>query len=67
MKKKYKIVNVEYGVHELIDLAQEEYRSHHPELDCMYLSKSKILYEVLKYYLPDKTFIKWVKDKELLK
>ena len=37
--------------HELIPLCRKIYLSHHPELINIRISKSKILYEVMKYYI----------------
>jgi len=60
---KYKVLNVDEKIHKLIDLCEKEYRLHHPELDGIYLSKTKIVLEVIKFYLPKKVYNEYVEGK----
>ena len=51
MVKKYKSLQIEEDVRELLDSCESTYRKHHPELDGIVLTKSKILREVCKFYI----------------
>jgi len=57
MAKQYISVSVETANLVLLKHAEVVYREHHPELHLIPLSKSKVIYEVLKFYL-DKTKFK---------
>ena len=51
MAKTYHTIRIEEELLSFIESAEEEYRKHHKEFDGIVLTKSKILYEVLNYYL----------------
>lgn len=44
-------IKINEEVNKLIEDAKKEYLKHHPEMELIPLSKSKILYEALKYYI----------------
>lgn len=46
----YKQIIVKKDIYNLLPTAIEIYRKHHPELDGIPISKSKIILEVLKFY-----------------
>lgn len=46
-----KPVMLDDDVFEIVQQCEADYRSHHPELDKVPLSKNKIIYEMGKYYL----------------
>jgi hypothetical protein len=52
MVKKFKTINVSEKTKAMVKLCEEEYRTHHPELDAIPLSEDKIMFEVMKFYLP---------------
>jgi len=54
MTKKYKTVAVEDKTLGFLSDCEYIYRKHHPELKDIVLTKSKILNEVMRFYL-DKT------------
>ena len=51
MVKNYVTLNIEEDVYDEIKKCKEEYLSHHKELDGVFISKSKILREIIKFYL----------------
>ena len=51
----YKPMQIKEDVLELLGDCEFIYRQYHPELNEVYLSKSKILYEVFKFYLQKTT------------
>jgi len=54
MVKRFESIAVWKQIKDLIVLCETEYRKNHPELDGIPLSKSKILFEVMIFYLPKK-------------
>lgn len=51
MSQKYRTLCVKNEITELLSDCEFVYREVHPEFNMVPLSKSKILYEVLKFYL----------------
>ena len=51
MSNKYRSISVEKQLFPLLKDCEFIYRQHHPELEKIPLSKSKIIYEVIKFYL----------------
>ena len=47
----YQTMRIKNKVVALLDDCEYIYRKYHPELNEVYLSKSKVLYEVIKFYL----------------
>ena len=46
-----KTILVSPDVFDMIDACHKEYIRNHPEMKNVYLSKNKILYEVMQWYL----------------
>lgn len=51
MAKHYKTLAIEEKMFNYLDDCEYIYRKHHPELNNIYLTKTKILYEIIKFYL----------------
>jgi len=51
MVKKYRTLSFDSDLNDLITKCKLEYLKHHPEMREINITKSKILYEVLNYYL----------------
>ena len=51
MVKKYSNIRIETEVLNQLSECEKEYRSHHPEFEGLFLPKSKILREIIKFYL----------------
>ena len=47
----YNNLRIKKEISERIDDCEYIYRKYHPELNEVYLTKSKILYEIIKFYL----------------
>jgi len=56
MTNKYISISINKQLNVYINKCEELYREHHPELDGVPLSRSKIIYEVLKFYLKNKKY-----------
>lgn len=73
MTKHYKTLALEGSVFDLFDDCEFIYRKAHPELKHVYLSKSKIEFEIRKFYLKgtEKEVLNWASlnrgYKELIK
>lgn len=60
---KHKNVMLQYDIFELIKVCEEIYLLHHPEMSKIKLTKSKILFEVMRYYiLTEKKYSYMFKD-----
>ena len=51
MAKHYKTLAIEEKMFEYLDDCELIYRKYHPELQFVQLTKTKILYEIIKFYL----------------
>lgn len=49
--KKYVTINIEKERVEELNKCEILYRKYHPEFNNMKLTKSKIMYEIIKFYL----------------
>lgn len=46
-----KQARIDKNTAELLNLCEKLYREHHPELDKIYISKNKIIFEICDFYL----------------
>jgi hypothetical protein len=52
MSKNYYHICVKYETYKLFKECLIEYIKHHPELEHIHISDDKMIYEIVKYYLP---------------
>lgn len=51
MAKHYQSLSIDCDIRPLLSDCEKVYREYHPELDLIPLSKSKLLYEIIVFYL----------------